>query len=132
MPSHAEMVEWIFFVAPDFRRQHPRPDLSAARFTYAGEVFEVVARGERAREDVVQEAYRVLREATGHPLEKPRNRELEQQIVAARFRGEHAAADAFELELVQLNAGGASVRRRPAPVRNDHGIRAPFGQRPAW
>lgn len=128
------MRAWIFDITPDFRVQ-VKLDGSSSRalFTYRGRAFSVIARNADHREAVIVDSYLTLRDECGYPVEPPRTRELEAQIVQARFRGDDAAADALERELVTLNAGGAGKRR----VRN-HGQaqttpeRAPFGRREAW
>lgn len=132
MPTRAEMLRWLYDLAPDFRHQ-VRPDDSASRveFSYAGQRFQVIARGEGHRETVILDAYKLLREVTGYPVEPPRTRELEAQIIRARFTGDDATANALEREFVTLNAGGV-VRPKAKTHAEAHSNRAPFGRREAW
>jgi hypothetical protein len=133
MPTRAEMLRWLYEIAPDFRQQ-VRHDDSASRveFSYRGQRFQIVARDENHRETAVLDAYKLLRELTGYPVEAVRTRELEAQIVRARFAGDDAQANALERELVTLNAGGTVTKSKARSHGEATPNRAPFGRREAW
>ena len=93
-PTRNEMLEWLRYTCSDFRMQH-RTEVSAARFTYLGTIYEIQA----THEKIVRDAFEALREAMGAPVTKASDsRTLEPLIIAARFRGDHEQADRLEKE----------------------------------
>lgn len=116
-------LEWCRANAPDLRLAHAE-DASGARFTYGGQVHVLEAEGGDHRDAIVRRVYETIRALQGDPVRQTNTlaaaRQVEQRIVAARWRGQHAEADALEQQLLELRAG--VDRRRPAPRVRHEGV----------
>ncbi len=147
LPSREAMLAWVRHVDPASRFRHTtverdgvEVDVSGCRMTVAGEPVELYAEGVDAEDKIVELAYREVRARLGRPLTSPLayGRDLERQIIAARFAGQHAHADALEAELISVRTGSAAQPRErrfeqdSMVNRRDPPTRAPFGQRPIW
>jgi hypothetical protein len=111
-------LEWCREHVPDLRIQH-KEGVSAARFTWSAHVEELVVEGGNARDAIVDAVFAFIKGEQGDPVLVPseKDRKLEQQIVAARWRGDDAQADHLTRELLAARAGRPFqvVRRQSSP-----------------
>lgn len=119
-PTRDAALEWCRANAPDLRIQHG-DGASGARFTFGGRTIELEVEGEGHRDAVVRRVFETIRERQGAPVASgDKSRELERQIVTARFAGQDATADALERELLAMRAG--ALPKRPAPRVPHEGV----------
>lgn len=120
-PTRDAALEWCRANAPDLRIQHG-DGASGARFMYGGRTIELEVEGDDHRDVIVRRVFETIRERQGAPVSSgvAKSRELEQQIVMARYRGQDATADALERELLEQRAGVAP--KRPVPRVPHEGV----------
>lgn len=106
VPCREPLLAWVREHAPDLRILRALDDgvrCLGARFTYAGEVHELEARGDNADEDIALKCAGRLRELMMlPPLESDRGTrvDLEQQIVAAHLAGRTEEAEAITRQML--------------------------------
>lgn len=128
------MLDWLRYVTGGGIRLRHERDVSGAKFSLAGKLFDLRATGERARDEIIELAYKAARGVLGRPVRVVTDRRrLERQIVEATWRGDVLAADRLTRELVMTNER-TLIREHSYVPLGGHGQRnqAPFGKRQAW